>query len=68
MECVYCGKETGFFTTEDEPICHHCAEAHGFFLCTDLGKYIPSCEFVCSQSCSDCMVKEREDQYGQQQV
>lgn len=60
MECVHCGRETSFFTVEDEAICSHCAETRGFPLCAELGKYVASSEFVCGHTCSDCEIKERE--------
>nr|QGT50983.1 hypothetical protein Firmicute1046_0590 [uncultured Firmicutes bacterium] len=31
MECIYCGTETEYLTTTDEPICNHCAEKRVFY-------------------------------------
>lgn len=59
MKCAYCGTQTEFLTTMEEPICLHCAEENGFSLCTELGKYIADASFTCDFMCVDCDCADR---------
>lgn len=57
MKCFKCGEKTDTVTTNNQPICLHCAEQEGYIVCTDKGKVIADKNFECDKICNDCIWK-----------